>query len=616
LPNHYYTTPGTYTVKVIGCNDLGCDSLTRTDYVTIYPKPAQPVIVENAGTLSTSVVAPFYQWYCYGQEIVGATTSSYTPATTASGSGLYKVIAKTDKGCTNASADYSYYPVRAVFSSDTSSFCGVNNATVHFYNASTNTSNYTWDFGDGTTSTDEWPIHMYSAPGFYTVKLKACGAVTCDSLIQTNYIRIYATPFTTSVIPQGYTILCNNTNDTVVLKAQTLAGATYKWQIGGNDLSSTDSLFVVHTWSAGYYNSVVTDKMGTGCIASSPFVHVDIDYNCVWPGDANNDHVVDYLDLLPIGLYYGESGTSRYTISELWKGYSSFSWGNGGDLNHSDCNGDGTINYTDTMAIHKNLTLTHTFTAPVQEKKQNSTAPAIYFKTASTTYLPGTWVTVDIIAGDANVPVGVLYGIAFMINYDQSLIEPGTASINFSPGWFIQNNSSLTFSNIEAIPNTAYIAATAIDHKNKAGYGKIATLCFKTSNTIGQSSNLKFVIGGLKTIDATGAPLLIYPQDYTIKIDPVITGIDQLDVATNISVYPNPYLDKTTIAYSLNKKSSVSLEVYSVFGQKLETLINKEQAAGEYKLSFSAKEKGYSEGVYFIKITIDGKVSLKRIVEL
>lgn len=44
---------------------------------------------------------------------------------------------------------------------------------VSFTNFSKNASSYTWDFGDGNTSTDENPVHAYDAPGDYTVKLVA-----------------------------------------------------------------------------------------------------------------------------------------------------------------------------------------------------------------------------------------------------------------------------------------------------------------------------------------------------------------------------------------------------------------------------------------------------------
>ena len=44
---------------------------------------------------------------------------------------------------------------------------------VAFTNFSQNASSYTWDFGDGQTSTEKDPTHVYAAAGNYTVKLTA-----------------------------------------------------------------------------------------------------------------------------------------------------------------------------------------------------------------------------------------------------------------------------------------------------------------------------------------------------------------------------------------------------------------------------------------------------------
>jgi PKD repeat protein len=47
--------------------------------------------------------------------------------------------------------------------------------TVAFENFSKNADTYTWDFGDGSTATDENPSHTYAAEGTYTVSLTAKG---------------------------------------------------------------------------------------------------------------------------------------------------------------------------------------------------------------------------------------------------------------------------------------------------------------------------------------------------------------------------------------------------------------------------------------------------------
>ena len=42
---------------------------------------------------------------------------------------------------------------------------------VTFTNYSTNSETYMWDFGDGNTSTEKDPVHVYAEAGSYTVEL-------------------------------------------------------------------------------------------------------------------------------------------------------------------------------------------------------------------------------------------------------------------------------------------------------------------------------------------------------------------------------------------------------------------------------------------------------------
>ncbi|QDK80861.1 PKD domain-containing protein [Spirosoma sp. KCTC 42546] len=46
---------------------------------------------------------------------------------------------------------------------------------VKFYNSSVNATSYSWDFGDGQTSTEKEPVNVYKKAGTYTVKLTAKG---------------------------------------------------------------------------------------------------------------------------------------------------------------------------------------------------------------------------------------------------------------------------------------------------------------------------------------------------------------------------------------------------------------------------------------------------------
>ena len=46
----------------------------------------------------------------------------------------------------------------------------------------------------------------------------------------------------------------------------------------------------------------------------------------VWPGDANNDGIVNNLDLLNLGLGFGRQGNPRDTISITWRQWQVQPW--------------------------------------------------------------------------------------------------------------------------------------------------------------------------------------------------------------------------------------------------------------------------------------------------
>jgi Putative Ig domain/FlgD Ig-like domain/WD40-like Beta Propeller Repeat len=72
--------------------------------------------------------------------------------------------------------------------------------------------------------------------------------------------------------------------------------------------------------------------------------------------------------------------------------------------------------------------------------------------------------------------------------------------------------------------------------------------------------------------------------------------------------YPNPFNPSTTIRYSLAKSSFVRLTIYNVLGQKIRTLQNAFQTAGEHSLVWDAtdeRDTPVSSGMYFYRLEAD-----------
>jgi len=100
---------------------------------------------------------------------------------------------------------------------------------------------------------------------------------------------------------------------------------------------------------------------------------------------------------------------------------------------------------------------------------------------------------------------------------------------------------------------------------------------------------------------------------------PLITGITENE--TNLPMeyalrqnYPNPFNPKTTIKYEIPELSFVTLKVYDVLGNEIETLVNKEQPAGQYEIEFNSSS--LSSGVYFYKLETENFGETKKMVLL
>ncbi|MCL5027846.1 MAG: M4 family metallopeptidase [Bacteroidetes bacterium] len=76
--------------------------------------------------------------------------------------------------------------------------------------------------------------------------------------------------------------------------------------------------------------------------------------------------------------------------------------------------------------------------------------------------------------------------------------------------------------------------------------------------------------------------------------------------------YPNPFNPTTAINYQLSSFSFVSLKVYNILGKKIAVLVNKEQAAGDYRIMFDGNN--LPSGIYFYQLRVGSTVQTKKMV--
>ena len=79
--------------------------------------------------------------------------------------------------------------------------------------------------------------------------------------------------------------------------------------------------------------------------------------------------------------------------------------------------------------------------------------------------------------------------------------------------------------------------------------------------------------------------------------------------------YPNPFNPGTVISYQISVISDVDLSIYNLLGQKVATLVDRNQAAGKYSVKWDAR--GFASGVYYYQLrTNTGFVQTKKLVLL
>ena len=96
-------------------------------------------------------------------------------------------------------------------------------------------------------------------------------------------------------------------------------------------------------------------------------------------------------------------------------------------------------------------------------------------------------------------------------------------------------------------------------------------------------------------------------------------NLDITPVTLNASNYPNPFNPETTISYDISQQGNVSVDIYNIKGQKVKSLLNETQEAGQHKVMWQGDNetgKKVSSGTYFYKIKSDGEEIVNKMLLL
>ncbi|MCE7924018.1 MAG: PKD domain-containing protein [Haliscomenobacteraceae bacterium CHB4] len=217
-PTHTYAAEGFYVVQVTVTGADGCVAIAQFPFSTDFPPIpdcSSYISYFQTGTTSFDFSAFVYNANGATSNIIdyawdfgdGNTSNEANPSHTYDAEGIYTVqlTALTEDSCESHSCvvvfaydmpvDTFWYGCQAMFAAGygwgpNGNPAGGDPLTIAFYDLSLGAvQSWAWDFGDGSTSTEQNPLHTYAEEGFYTVTLSITTIDGCES---TASYSIYA----------------------------------------------------------------------------------------------------------------------------------------------------------------------------------------------------------------------------------------------------------------------------------------------------------------------------------------------------------------------------------------------------------------------------------------
>jgi gliding motility-associated-like protein len=282
-----YPANGNYNVSLLVQSSLGCSqtiqkTLPFTTSTAALNGPTVACVNTPVTFTNASTPPPASMTWDFGDG-TGAKNSPATKTYGALGNYSVKLVNKY-AGCSDSIAQSIQVvaPPVPAFTSDVNSACKPN-LTVQFTDQSTGSpTQWLWDFGDGQTSTQQNPVHSYTATGSFDVKLTVTGTGNCPiTTTKTAFIKVQAPTVAINgantlgacVAPTGssFTVTPTATPTTV----DPVTG--YNWSAPGSNEGSSNSATPSFTYpAAGSYTISVTITTAGGCTSAAATSSVQI----------------------------------------------------------------------------------------------------------------------------------------------------------------------------------------------------------------------------------------------------------------------------------------------------------------------------------------------------
>lgn len=218
---HTYSDHGTFTVELTATSDSGCVASGTTE-VTVHPNPEpafnaveaegctpHEVLFVNQSTIATGFNST-YEW-SLGDS---AFSTNPNPVNTYPDSGYYDITltVTSNYGCVTTITENNAIRANITPVADFTieeDVLSLLDADLEITDGSLHALTYAWNLGDGTTTTDQVPVHRYEEPGTYYLTL----TVTNGDCEDVAFGTVKVEPIFTFYIPEAFTPNEDGIND-------------------------------------------------------------------------------------------------------------------------------------------------------------------------------------------------------------------------------------------------------------------------------------------------------------------------------------------------------------------------------------------------------------------
>lgn len=384
----------------------------------------------------------------------------------------------------------------------------------------------------------------------------------------------------------------------------------------------------------------------------------------IWPGDINNNGVVNGVDLLYHAIAEGSTGPSRPQTGTAWAAYgSSAAWSgtfsDGINYKSADVDGLGNIDDNDRKSLWEdNYGNTHgNVTADVYPTGDAQLDPELRIEASQATVSAGQTLELDVFLGNANRPVTHFYGITFTLSFAADYIKdetlaplwnPNAVSFNLTNNTWLNgagDNAAETFVRLNNEAGELEVVILRKEYGTVSGHGEIASVMVVIEDIVFlQNTSTEVTVENIKMIDdelqeypvvGSSQPFTILASSWQSMTSGTATNTEQtaamgIKNATTpandgrdgesltkpklgketleISVYPNPVVETVNI----NTPAEDELEavrLYSAEGRLVQMQQLNETTSTQLDVS------NLPRGNYFLQLTTQSGTTTKQITK-